>query len=112
MRVLVCGGRKYNNSIKIEEVLSQYKIDCLIEGGAWGADYHAAQYAHKYGIWNEKYPAEWARYGKSAGMIRNRQMLTEGKPELVIAFPGGQGTANMVQCAIDAGVTVRVIEDN
>ena len=42
-------------------------------------------------------------------MIRNRRMLEEGRPDLVIAFPGGKGTANMVRIALQAGIQVREI---
>ncbi len=51
----------------------------------------------------EAYPAEWARYHHAAGPIRNKQMLTEGKPDLVIAFHNdiekSKGSKNMVALA-------------
>ena len=56
------------------------------------------------------YPADWDKHGKAAGPIRNKQMIDEGKPDLVIAFPGGRGTAGAVRLAKFAGVTVRVVE--
>ena len=52
------------------------------------------------------FPADWNSYGKAAGPIRNKQMLDEGKPDVVIAFPGGTGTANMIMQATKAGVKV------
>jgi len=52
------------------------------------------------------YPALWEVHGKSAGFIRNKLMLEDGQPELVIAFPGGRGTSNMVSLAESAGVEV------
>lgn len=52
--------------------------------------------------------ADWATYGLSAGPRRNARIL-EWKPDLVIAFPGGIGTANMVHQAIVAGVEVREV---
>jgi UDP-N-acetylmuramoylalanine-D-glutamate ligase len=54
----------------------------------------------------EVYPADWKLHGKSAGHIRNQQMLDESKPDIVIAFPGGRGTANMIKRAKKAGVEV------
>lgn len=54
----------------------------------------------------EEYPADWKRYGMAAGPIRNRRMLKEGKPDIVIAFAGGRGTADMVRQAKAAGVPV------
>lgn len=68
----------------------------IIEGGATGADSAAADF----GLINfcpvKEFKADWHQYGTSAGPIRNRQMLEQGKPDLVIAFPGGEGTKNMI----------------
>jgi len=55
------------------------------------------------------FPADWSRHGKSAGPIRNRQMLIEGRPDIVVAFPGGKGTANMIKQAVEAGVKVELV---
>jgi hypothetical protein len=81
-------------------------IDVLIEGEAPGADTLAREWATEQGIPVERYPADWNRHGKAAGPIRNRRMLVEGKPDLVVAFPGGRGTANMISQAEAAGVKV------
>ena len=48
------------------------------------------------GVVVEEFKADWDKFGRAAGPIRNAQMLREGKPDLVVAFPGGRGTANMV----------------
>lgn len=60
------------------------------------------------GFWVEDFPADWERNGRAAGPIRNRQML-DGKPDLVIAFPGGKGTADMVAEAKRRGIAVREV---
>lgn len=119
MRILVCGGRNFTGAdlvnktlFKITHLDKQYESGTIIHGNARGADNFGALWGYRMGWKVEAYPAEWKKYGKSAGYIRNKQMLTEGKPDLVIAFPGGKGTANMVQCAIEAGVKIIVIEDN
>ena len=52
------------------------------------------------------YRADWEGLGRKAGPIRNQQMLDEGKPDLVVAFPGGRGTANMMRIAREAGIEV------
>lgn len=52
------------------------------------------------------FPADWGSLGKAAGPIRNSLMLTEANPSLVIAFPGGKGTADMISKARAAGVKV------
>lgn len=69
----------------------------------------AGYWARKRGLTNRKFPANWDAHGRAAGAIRNKQMLLEGKPDLVIAFPGGRGTADMVRRAQEAGVVVRYV---
>jgi hypothetical protein len=78
----------------------------IIQGGARGADSCAADWAVVNWTGFEEYQADWIKHGKAAGHIRNKQMLEEGKPDLVIAFPGGRGTAHMVRIAKEAGVEV------
>lgn len=118
MRVLVCGGRDYTDRETLETELNfttnpqhggKWSFD-LICGMARGADRLAYEWAQKHGITVLEFPAEWDKYGKRAGYLRNKQMLDEGKPDLVIAFPGGVGTANMIKLAEEAGVEVRKIE--
>jgi hypothetical protein len=81
----------------------------IIAGGARGADECAIEWAVVNWCRFQEFPADWDKYGKAAGMIRNRQMLEEGKPDLVIAFPGGRGTAGMVTLARKAGVETIVV---
>lgn len=114
MRVLVCGGRGFDDPYlffdTLDEIKSRGELDSIISGGARGADALAERYAEVEGIPITVYPAEWEKYGKSAGYVRNKQMLDEGKPDLVIAFPGGKGTAMMVDIARKAGVEVKEIK--
>jgi hypothetical protein len=106
MRILVCGGRDYANAARIELVLSILGPTLLINGAARGADTLAATWAARNGVPARHFPAAWEQYGKSAGAKRNRQMLREGKPQLVVAFPGGAGTHDMVGAAMQNGVPV------
>lgn len=109
-RVLVCGGRDYADYWTVFEVLDgQHRrepIEHVIEGGALGADRFARHWAQARDIPFTTFAADWTTHGKAAGPIRNRRMLAEGKPDLVIAFPGGAGTADVVKQARKAGVTV------
>lgn len=112
-RVLVCGGRNYDDQATVNRVLDSLLPDLqlLIHGCATGADTCAQRWATRKleegaDILVDRYPADWKRHGKSAGPIRNVQMLVHGKPDLVVAFRGGRGTENMVTRAIAAGVTV------
>lgn len=78
----------------------------IIHGGASGADRIGDEWGAVNWCIVHEYPANWNKYGKSAGYIRNKQMLEEGKPDLVIAFPGGRGTTNMINLARDAKIEV------
>jgi hypothetical protein len=67
-------------------------IDAVIEGDAHGADRMAGEWARRHGVENTKFCADWDRLGRKAGPIRNQLMLDEGRPDLVVAFPGGLRT--------------------
>jgi hypothetical protein len=109
MRILVCGGRDYNDQKKFNAVMKEYDrvITTLISGRAKGADSLAEDWAARHMVNAEIYPADWRRYGRSAGYQRNLRMRDEGKPDLVIAFPGGRGTAMMIKLAEEKGIKVR-----
>lgn len=97
MRILVCGGRRYANQEKFDLAMKPFTLAKLvIHGGAEGADTMADKWASDHVIPKQRFVADWNKYGQSAGPIRNELMLIEGKPDWVIAFPGGNGTANMV----------------
>lgn len=111
MRVLVCGGRGFGGRSDEGELfrnaMAAYRDAALvIEGGAAGADNLARGWASIWGIPCWTFKADWRDHGRAAGPIRNQRMIDEGRPDLVIAFPGGRGTADMVRRARAAGVTV------
>jgi hypothetical protein len=113
MKVLVCGGRDYADARALNEALDalhrETPITRLIHGAARGADLLAAAWAVSRNVPAGAFRAEWAKHGKSAGFIRNARMLRDGRPGLVMAFPGGKGTAHMVKLARAAGVPVRQV---
>lgn len=111
-RVLVCGGRDYHDSDHIWGVLYDIPgITCIIHGGADGADRQAMIFAQTNGFRHAVFQADWHTHGRAAGPIRNQRMLDEGKPDLVVAFPGGKGTADMVRRSKAAGIPVREIAE-
>jgi hypothetical protein len=82
----------------------------IVSGCATGADSVAIDWAVvNWCHWLE-FPAEWDKHGKKAGFIRNQKMLDEGKPDVVIAFPGGNGTKDMIRRAEAAGVKVIIAD--
>lgn len=109
--VLVCGGRYYQDRARVWAVLSALEPfpTLIVHGGAAGADTEASRWAAWAGVPAQTYFAQWAQFGPSAGPRRNEQMLREAKPDHVVAFPGGRGTAHMVEIARAAGVCVTQI---
>lgn len=112
IKILVCGGRNFNDKEtlygkldKISRILSGRDIT-IIHGAARGADSLANDWATDRKVQIEAFPADWNRHGKAAGPIRNQQMLTEGKPDVIVAFSGGSGTAHMISIARKAGIPV------
>lgn len=109
MRVLITGGRDYNDQYALEYFLDDlHKNKCfktLIHGGASGADRLAGNWAISREIEVEECPANWEKHGKSAGPIRNQEMLDKN-PDLLIAFPGGRGTSDMVKRAKKSGLEI------
>jgi len=110
VRVLVTGGRNYNDRERVYAVLDKLDadagVDVVIQGGARGADSLASDWADRRVARNMQFDADWESFGNFAGPMRNKRMLDEGQPDLVVAFPGGKGTADMVRKARKAGVKV------
>lgn len=122
VRVLVCGDRDYTDREGLWTVLDGFRRETdgtltIIEGGARGADQFASEWADgklAQGVRHVTFPAEWGRYGRAAGPIRNQQMLDEGKPDIVLAFhddiEDSKGTRDMLRRAQKAGVLTRVFD--
>ena len=108
MKVLVCGSRYYCNYEKVLAYLARTGASLVVAGGARGADSLAVRAAKECGISYIEYKADWDRYGKSAGPIRNQQMLDMEKPDFVIAFhedlEKSKGTKDMLSRAKRAGI--------
>lgn len=130
--ILVCGTRKIDQKkayFLVRDALDKIIIEKnwitkpdeygnflpevkIIAGSAKGIDTAAVDYAVANWQEFEEFPADWNKHGRSAGPIRNQQMLDEGKPDLVVAFPGPEsvGTWDMIRRAEKAGVEVIIIE--
>lgn len=107
--MIVCGGRNYADREAVARALAWLHDSnskaVVVDGAASGADTLAHEEAVKLGMTTERHPAQWDKHGRAAGMIRNRHMLMLGC-DMVIAFPGGRGTENMVKIAKEASVRV------
>ncbi len=108
--VIVCGGRTYNNQYYLNGYLDGFHnrdpIGLLIEGGQSGADSLARTWAILRGVPWKTVEAEWTKYGNAAGPIRNALMASDYEAEQLLAFPGGDGTANMIKVAHAAGLSI------
>ena len=114
-RCIICGGRDITDKqfvfSSIENIDKTYHLTTIITGGAKGADF----WAHMWATHNRRdvhvYEADWENEDRAAGMIRNKRMLADSRPDLVIAFPGGRNTDNMVKISKKAGIPVIEVEE-
>lgn len=111
MRVLVCGSRSAKDPVATWNALQDLHrvspITFLIAGAATGVDTHALEWARLAGVPNAAFQASWTKLGGAAGPRRNGWMLEFGKPDMVLAMPGGVGTENMIRQAVTADVGVK-----
>ncbi len=125
--IVVCGGRTYSDAARVAEVLGTVLARAgraywaghsgipltIRHGDATGADKLAKDWCEANGVPDDPFPvvmSEWRTYGKAAGPIRNARMLAEPPtPDLVVAFPGGAGTADCVAQARALGIPVLVV---
>ncbi|NWB98701.1 DUF2493 domain-containing protein [Pseudomonas gingeri] len=115
MRVLICAGRYYLNAAMCRKVLEAYHqthtISVLIHGGNQFLGSEIEDWARENGTHLVRYPSNWQRYGKQAERRRNQFMLMDSEPELVIAFPGGSDTEELVAQARAMEIGVLSLED-
>lgn len=108
VRIIFCGGRDFSDELLVYATLADFDPDdiVVVHGAARGADRITGRLARKMGFRVEEYPAEWDRFGKRAGYLRNLQMASLPGVAHVIAFPGGVGTKMMTEIAEQRGIAV------
>lgn len=115
VRIIIAGGRDMNSSEftfpHIEEFLKRFENQeiTIISGGARGSDHQGELYAQQKGLKLEVRPADWNRYGRSAGFIRNEEMAK--RASALLAFWNGKspGTRNMIKLAQYHGLICHVV---
>lgn len=115
-RVIIAGSRSFSDYVTLQatcdNILSQKRMThtiVIISGTARGADTLGEQYAHERGYTIERFPADWQQYGKTAGLVRNRQMADNADALIVFWDSQSKGTKNMIMEAKKKGIAVRVI---
>jgi hypothetical protein len=110
MRVIVCGSHRFGERAVVwahlDRLHAKRRVSLVIQGGAKFIDQFAKDWAKARGVPCDEYQADWNKYGRKAGPIRNQRMIDEGSPNGVVAFPGNSGTADMIRRAELAGLTV------
>lgn len=108
MNIAIIGGRDFDNYELLKQtLLSAPELDfntngtvySVVSGGAKGADSLAERFAEEYGLNIIVFPADWKRYGRGAGIIRNKEIIS--KSDIVFAFWDGKskGTKSSIDLA-------------
>lgn len=125
-KIIGCGGRDFLVTTPVATwirlVFHLLQVDECVDGGARGADTGFHVLAIKDGVDSVRFFANWVRYDKTAGPIRNKKQLSyllwatntapPGTTPLVIALPGGRGTENMIAQAVGVGCPVLAPTEN
>lgn len=128
LTVLVTGSRRWVDAHRMEEAMRHFVPSTenlrvvLVHGAAQGADTMSEHVARRVG-WSavRRFPADWERFGKSAGFVRNADMLAHAKPDLVLGFKSSTefdpalrrgGTEHMLRLAAEANVVTYIVTES
>jgi len=116
MKICIAGSRNFNDYELLKEKMDHYLEDqknpIIVLGGARGADTLGEKYAIERGYCGEKYPAEWDKYGKQAGYIRNEVMANVSDCAVVFWDGSSKGSEHMIKTMRKLGKPVRVVKYN
>jgi hypothetical protein len=113
MKIIIAGSRNFNdyNLLKssCDNLLTQFTNIEIVSGTARGADKLGERYARERGYDIKQFPANWDKFGKSAGYIRNDEMAQYS--DMLIAFWDGtsKGTKHMIDLANKRGIKVEIV---
>lgn len=114
-KVLVCGGRKFDDEKFLYDILdamhAEFKFTEIIHGGAFGADKLAGKWALERGIKETVFKPNYSKYAPRIAPLRRNTVMAQQKPDLVVAFPGGSGTADMVKKSYQHKLNVIVLDE-
>ncbi len=112
-KVIIAGTRTFDDYEALKAYadykLGQIKEDIeIISGGATGADALGERYAKEKGYTIKRFPADWNRYGKKAGPLRNKQMADYADALIVFWDGSSRGTKNMLEIAREQGLKIGI----
>ena len=114
LNVIIAGGREFSDyellRLKCDFFFSRRRPTAIVCGEARGADTLGKRYAQEHGIPVLSFPADWEKYGKKAGYLRNEEMARNA--DALIAFWDGKsrGTGHMIDLAKQYGLAVRIVQ--
>ena len=110
MKTIIAGSRSIRDMghLVAAILVCPWDITTVISGTATGVDTLGEEWARENGIPVERFPADWNKYGKSAGVIRNRQMAERADALVALWDGNSRGTGHMIQAAHKAGLEVMV----
>ena len=114
MKVIVAGSRDFNDyallASRLDFYLSKQPDVTIISGGARGADTLGERYAKSHNLKLDVYPANWDRFGKSAGYRRNVQMAEVADACVVFWNGTSKGSKHMIDIAIKHNLKLRIVK--
>lgn len=120
-KVIICGSREFDDYELLKSKCDAYlsrKFNSgeeivIVSGTARGADLLGEEYAKERGLRVEKYPADWNKFGKKAGYLRNKKMAEVGNACIAFLSNKGEniGTRMMISIAKEKNLLIRIVEE-
>ena len=112
-RLVVAGSRDFNDysllSAELDKLLAGKTNITIVSGTARGADRLGERYAAEHNLRIEHFPAEWEKYHKGAGPIRNMKMVQSADAVIVFWDNESSGTKNIIECARKQDIPYRIV---
>lgn len=116
MRLAVIGSRDFNDyillSMELDIIVQQNNINTIISGGARGADYLAKEYAINNNLMYKEFPADWNKFGSSAGFIRNKDIVDDCNYLVAFWDNKSKGTKHSIELAYHQNKLLKIIKYN
>lgn len=109
MKAAIIGSRNFADYTMMKSIISGFNISTIISGGAAGADTLAEKYSSEMNIPIEVIKPDWSKYGRGAGIVRNKEIVNNA--DIVFAFWDGtsKGTKSSINFAKKAGKQIEII---